>query len=52
MPRYASLYLPLFALAVLPTGSVAAQEIGPLVELSRPNPVGSCNTGFNPPDDY
>lgn len=35
MPRFASFYVPLFALAVLPAGSVAAQEIGPLVELPR-----------------
>ena len=48
MPRYAALYLPLFALAILSPRSVAAQDIGPLVELSRPNPVGSCNTGFSP----
>ena len=43
------LYLRAFVLVsgllVLP---VAAQEVGPLAELSRPNPVGSCNTGFNP----
>ena len=25
----------------------AAQDIGPLVELSQPNAVGSCNDGFN-----
>jgi hypothetical protein len=24
-----------------------AQDIGPLVEISQPNAVGSCNTGFN-----
>lgn len=42
------LYLCAFVLAsglsVLPA---AAQDLGPLVELSRPNAVGSCNTGFN-----
>ena len=25
-----------------------AQGLGPLVEISRPNIVGTCNTGFNP----
>ena len=25
-----------------------AQNLGPLVEISRPNIVGTCNTGFNP----
>ena len=48
MTRYASFYLALLALTALSLGSAAAQDIGPLVELSRPNPVGSCNTGFNP----
>lgn len=32
-------------LLVLPA---AAQDIGPLVEVSRPNAVGTCNTGFTP----
>jgi hypothetical protein len=48
MPRYATLYLPLLALAAVSLGSAAAQNVGPLVEISRPNVVGSCNTGFNP----
>lgn len=30
-----------------PLASVAAAVAGSLVELSRPNAVGSCNTGFN-----
>src|SRR5215470_14567530 len=47
MQRCAALYLPLLALAALSLGSAVAQDIGPLVELSRPNIVGSCNTGFN-----
>jgi hypothetical protein len=38
------LYLLAFGLLVLPA---AAQDMGPLVEISRPNAVGSCNTGFN-----
>lgn len=37
---------------VLLSGLVAfpavAEDIGPLLAISRPNAVGSCNTGFNP----
>ena len=48
MQQHWSLYLRAFVLAsgllALPA---AAQDLGPLVELSRPNAVGSCNTGFN-----
>lgn len=43
------LYLRAF---VLVSGLLAlpatAQDMGPLAEISRPNAVGSCNTGFNP----
>ena len=48
MPPQWRLYLRAFVfvsgLLVLPA---AAQDLGPLVELSQPNPVGGCNTGFN-----
>ena len=49
MQRHWSRYLLGFVLVsgllVLPA---AAQDPGPLVELSQPNAVGSCNTGFTP----
>lgn len=50
MRRHLSRYLLAFsfllrvALLALPA---AAQEVGPLVEISRPNAVGTCNDGFN-----
>jgi hypothetical protein len=49
MQRHWSLYL---RVVVLVSGLLAlpatAQDIAPLVEISRPNVVGSCDTGFNP----
>jgi BNR repeat protein len=38
----------LLALAGLLARPAVSQDIGPLVEISRPNAVGSCNTGFTP----
>lgn len=43
-----SLYLRAFALISGLAAAAVAQDIGPLVEISRPNAVGSCNTGFDP----
>jgi hypothetical protein len=58
MHRHLSLYLIAIALvSALLTLPARAQQpvVGPLIELSRPNAVGSCNTGFNlfgwPTDD-
>jgi hypothetical protein len=48
MPRYATFYLALLALAALSPASAAPQNLGPLVELSQTNPVGGCDTAFNP----
>ena len=42
-----SLYLRAFVLISGLAGAALAQDIGPLVEISLPNAVGSCNTGFN-----
>ena len=50
MHRHLSLYLIAIALvsALLTLPAWAQQPVvGPLIELSRPNAVGSCNTGFN-----
>ncbi len=47
MPRYWSFHL--LAFSLLPglwARPAVAQKIGPLVELSRPNAVKSCDTGF------
>ncbi len=41
-----ALSIVLLALAGLLAQPAAAQDIRPLVEISRPNAVGSCNTGF------
>jgi hypothetical protein len=42
------LYLLTIGLVLSPLSLPATtQDIGPLVEISRPNAVGSCNTGFN-----
>lgn len=53
MQRHWSLYLLAFALlrGLLWRPGVS-QEIRPLVELSRPNAVGSCDTGFNLPGPW
>src|SRR6516225_1314979 len=52
MRSKSSVYLLAFSLLVavgLGALSAVAQDIGPLVEISRPNTVpGGCNTGFNP----
>ncbi len=51
MRQHLSLYLLAFSLPLgiaLQTLPAVAQDLGPLVEISRPNAVGSCNTGFNP----
>jgi BNR repeat protein len=42
-----SLYLRAFVLVLGLALAAVAQDLGPLVELSQPNAVGSCNTGFN-----
>jgi BNR repeat-like domain len=50
MHRHLILYLIAIALvSALLTLPARAQQpvVGPLIELSRPNAVGSCNTGFN-----
>ena len=50
MRRHSSLYLIAIALvsALLTLPCLAQQlPVGPLIELSRPNAVGSCNDGFN-----
>lgn len=50
MQRHWSLYLLAFALLPgLLARPAVSQEIRPLVELSRPNAVGSCDTGFKTP---
>jgi hypothetical protein len=50
MQRHWSLYLPAFALLPgLLVRLAASQEVRPLVELSRPNAVGSCDTGLKLP---
>jgi hypothetical protein len=47
----------LLAILILLARPVVSQETGPLVELSRPNAVGSCDTGWSarfiasPPED-
>ncbi len=42
----------LAGLLALPTG-VSASTLGPLIELSRPNAVGTCDTGFpGPPANW
>ena len=50
MHRHSSLYLIAIALvsALLTLPCLAQQlSVGPLIELSRPNAVGTCNDGFN-----
>ena len=50
MHRHSSLYLIAIALvsALLTLPCLAQQlPVGPLIELSRPNAVGTCNDGFN-----
>jgi hypothetical protein len=48
MQRHESLYLLAFALLPgLSARPAVCQEVGPLVELSRPSAVGSCDTGFH-----
>lgn len=42
------LWLLLTGLLALPA-AVTASTLGPLIELSRPNPVGSCDDGFRLP---
>ena len=50
MQRHWSLYLLAFALLPgLLARPAVSQEVRPLVELSRPNAVGSCDTGFKTP---
>src|SRR5579859_7731193 len=39
----------LLAILILLARPAVSQEISPLVELSRPNAVGSCDTGFKMP---
>jgi len=52
MQRHRSLYLLAFALLPgLLARPAVSQEIRPLVELSRPNAVGSCDTGLKMPSD-
>lgn len=53
MQRHWSLYLLAFALlSGLLARPVVSQEARPLVELSRPNAVGSCDTGNNFPGPW
>ena len=41
------------ALAALTVSSARASSLGPLIELSRPNAVGACDTGFpGPPGNW
>ena len=48
MQSHCRLYLAAFVLgSALLASSALAQDIGPLVELSQPNAVGTCNDGFN-----
>ena len=48
MQLHWSLSVLAFALVInLLASPAAAQDLGPLVELSRPNAVGTCNDGFN-----
>jgi len=49
MQLHRSLSLPVFAFAsALLALPAVARDLGPLVEISQPNFVGNCNTGFNP----
>jgi hypothetical protein len=41
----------LLAILILLVQPAISQEIHPLVELSRPNAVGSCDTGLKMPSD-
>jgi hypothetical protein len=49
--RPALLCLTLAGLMALPAGAQLSQ-LGPLVELSRPNPVGNCDDGFRVPGTF